>query len=376
MEKDILTSNDKTESLRDIYENSFANKSNNNINNKLKSNKESKESIKTDSFTVEELKNYYFNFTSKYKEIMKSAEILKNDCVNSLDSTLKEKYNLEIVGLEKEISNLKVDFDNNSMFLVSHDRNNYLNLIDELMSEIDQIKLILNPKKKFKFSNRKTENDNDSSVKVNQDIKVKKEVKNFYSEQDLVIENIKDQRIVQEVLNKANLFIDDVSNSVIIFKNSFKSLFIRNFKNSLLIVPLIGGGTHVTGCDSCEIYISTHQLRIHHCINTSFYIHTSSDPIIEFCSKLIFGDLQSILKLKSESESDDVNVIDIIKKILSNDGLNSENNKYANIQDFQWLKNEKSPNFDIVSEIDFNSGLNKRLFDLINNNIDGLKNNR
>ena len=61
MEKDIITSSDNTGSLRDIYENSFVNKSNNNINNKLKSNKESKESTKTDSFNVEELKNYYPN---------------------------------------------------------------------------------------------------------------------------------------------------------------------------------------------------------------------------------------------------------------------------------------------------------------------------
>lgn len=360
MEKEISEekTNEKT-SLKDMYENSFGNK-----NIKVKSTKENKENTKTDSFTVEELKNYYFNFTSKYKEIYNSLEKIKTECelITNMDQDNKDKYTKKLNESEKEISSLKLDFDNNSMFLVSHDRNNYLNIIDELNSEVDQIKLILNPKKKFKFSNRKNENDGNQTSKNNEEKPIKKEIKNFYSDQDLVLSNLTQKILFEEVSNKTSLFIDDVSDSILIFKNKFKSLFIRNLKNSLLIVPLVSGGTHITGCEHSEIYLYTHQLRIHHCNYNTIYIHCISSPIIEHCTNMGFGDLHSINNLKSE-------ISDFIKQIIEeeNSNTNSNNsNKFKDIQDFQWLKNEKSPNYDIIPDISSDNKLNRKLCEFLN----------
>jgi len=107
---------------------------------------------------------------------------------------------------------------------------------------------------------------------------------------------------------------------------------LKNLKKCNVYIGSINGGAHITECDNCNIYIATHQLRIHKAHNSCFSIISSSNPIIEDCTKLIFSPLNINFKEK--------------ENILKAAGLTVEKNKWNAVYDFKWHKKEKSPNYD------------------------------
>lgn len=248
------------------------------------------------------------------------------------------------------------------MYLVSYDKDNYLKCFEEIHQSILSIKEKLNPKKKFKFSNRKAEtsiNKKDTSISnIIDNIDITTNTKTIYSEQDLVISNQLNKTIIineEETKNKVNILLENLSNIKLYIPFSLKSLFAKKLDNCFIFIAGVQGGSHLTEINNSECFISTHQLRIHESINTLFSIIVSSKPIIEKCSGLSFGNL-----INHISDKDKIK-LGVILNINYNDANSSnnsgttshfsfDNNYFYDVQDFQWLKTEKSPNFIIIKE--------------------------
>lgn len=234
------------------------------------------------------------------------------------------------------------------MYLVSHDVQNYLKYFEDINKEVTNIKEKLNPKKKFKFSTRKNEIiqiQKPEIIESTQENSKENGTKSdlIYSKEDLVISNVDSATIrIDEsmVTGKFNLLIDNVNNSRIIIPFNFKSLFAKNIQNSTIVVGGISGGSHLTDINNSMVYLSSHQLRIHQSNNTNFVVLVNSKPIIEHCSQIKFSDIISYLDDKCKNK-----ILELIK--LSE--LNVEVNMFSEVQDFQWLKSEKSPNFDVIT---------------------------
>jgi hypothetical protein len=114
---------------------------------------------------------------------------------------------------------------------------------------------------------------------------------------------------------------------------TYSSIHIINTKNTTIQINTpIAGPTHVTNCHDTNITLSfCRQLRIHDCINVSFYIHVASGPIIEGCKGMKFYQCDYISHGKDDFEK--------------------EQNLYWDVKDFHWLKNlVKSPNFAVFTE--------------------------
>lgn len=76
------------------------------------------------------------------------------------------------------------------------------------------------------------------------------------------------------------------------------------------------------------------QIRIHNSKDTHFKTFCHGDIIIEDCSKLKF----SIFDYKYEGQEKDISEI----------GFDKKENNWKNVKDFKWLKQEKSPNFELI----------------------------
>jgi len=87
--------------------------------------------------------------------------------------------------------------------------------------------------------------------------------------------------------------------------------------------------------EGSTLHLASHQIRIHNTTDTVFYLQARSNPIIEHCSGLKFGDLS-----KTEEGKTEANLA-----VQKQAGLLEIKNMYDQVHDFNWLKQDHSPNW-------------------------------
>ena len=292
---------------------------------------EEKKEKETEKFTIAEIRKYYAETTAKLKEI--------DDMLDKLELEAKEKSEKEKKeSLDEITSKIKLyreQFYNVMEFLPGYDKLQYSKNYDEELEKVNNLKNKLFPKKKFAFSK--------ANKKQNEIIKEKKEIVNKESikeikesETDLIIKdmnNITKKYEEKEIKGKNNIIIENIINCNIYLLYDFKACYINNCQNCNIFLGCICGGAHITNCVNSKIYLITHQLRIHQTINSDFYTLTNSNPIIEHSKENVFHPL----KIKYEG----------FENNLKKSGIDINNNNWNQVQDFQWLKKDKSPNFNV-----------------------------
>ena len=296
-------------------------------------NEPEKKEKEAEKFTIAEIRKYYSETLAKLKEIDDMLEKLEAE---SKDKTEKEKKE----GLEAITSKIKLyreEFYNVMEFLPGYDKLQYSKNYDEELEKVNNLKNKLFPKKKFAFSKaNKKLNENKQEKKEEKENKEQKNEIKESSETDLIIRDVKDlnkRYNKEELIGKNNIIMENISNSTIYILFDFKACYINNINNSNIYIGCVCGATHITNCYDSKIYINTHQLRIHKTTKSNFYVLINSNPIIEHSTDNVFHPL----KIKYEGYEDNLKISRIDVK----------NNKWNQVQDFQWLKKEKSPNFEI-----------------------------
>ena len=285
----------------------------------------------TEKFTIAEIRKYYAETTAKLKEI--------DDMLDKLESESKEKSEKEkkdrLDEITSKIKLYREQFYNVMEFLPGYDKLQYSKNYDEELEKVNNLKNKLFPKKKFAFSK--------ANKKQNEIIKEKKEIVNKEyikeikeSETDLIIKdmnNITKKYEEIEIKGKNNIIMENIINCNIYLLYDFKACYINNCQNCNIFLGCICGGAHITNCVNSKIYLITHQLRIHQTTNSDFYTLTNSNPIIEHSKENVFHPL----KIKYEG----------FENNLKKSGIDVNNTNWNKIQDFQWLKKDKSPNFNV-----------------------------
>ncbi|KAG5518120.1 hypothetical protein PMAC_003306 [Pneumocystis sp. 'macacae'] len=103
------------------------------------------------------------------------------------------------------------------------------------------------------------------------------------------------------------------------------SLNVRHFRDSFVLANGISGPAYISDCQNCTFIIFCHQFRMHDSKNINALISCRSKPIIENCTGIRFG-----------------------PNPYDKDSCKTWNE----VQDFGWLKQNKSPNWDIIPEED------------------------
>lgn len=68
-------------------------------------------------------------------------------------------------------------------------------------------------------------------------------------------------------------------------------MYIKNLKNTRLEVSAVKSASFINEVVNSKIFVASHQIRIHHSYHTEFWLVARSNPIIEHCENLGFGDL-------------------------------------------------------------------------------------
>ncbi|KAI4152369.1 MAG: hypothetical protein LQ340_002940 [Diploschistes diacapsis] len=112
----------------------------------------------------------------------------------------------------------------------------------------------------------------------------------------------------------------------------FAGLAIQNVNQSLLVCGNVSGAAHITGVNQSVIVVSARQFRMHECSDCVVYLQNSSKPIIEDCHGIQFAPLpQTFAKETGETAAP---------------------NQWDQVEDFNWLRSEHSPNWSILDPKD------------------------
>eukprot|EP01063_Lacrimia_lanifica_P018891 TRINITY_DN25854_c0_g1_i1.p1 TRINITY_DN25854_c0_g1~~TRINITY_DN25854_c0_g1_i1.p1 ORF type:complete len:311 (+),score=125.46 TRINITY_DN25854_c0_g1_i1:53-934(+) len=112
------------------------------------------------------------------------------------------------------------------------------------------------------------------------------------------------------------------------------SIFLSHLDGCKVLLKPIDGSVFVQHCTNCTFIAACRQLRIHHTTGTSFYLHCSSEPIIEDCSAVGFAPYNWAFEGKAA--------------LFDAGTLDTSNNKWDLVNDFKWIREQHSPNWHII----------------------------
>ena len=153
------------------------------------------------------------------------------------------------------------------------------------------------------------------------------------------IKNVVSKELVitkEDLREKENIIIESIENCIINIPCHIKSLYIKDIKDSKLRVGAVSGASFINEMLNSEIHLCSHQIRIHNSHQVDFYLIAKSNPIIEHCDNVRFG-VAKICYDEFESHLKEAQLFEI-------------NNLFNQVQDFNWLKQDKSPNWNEIAK--------------------------
>eukprot|EP01135_Chromosphaera_perkinsii_P002365 Nk52_evm19s222 gene=Nk52_evmTU19s222 len=129
--------------------------------------------------------------------------------------------------------------------------------------------------------------------------------------------------------------LSGLSKCVVIIPSSSTALQLSSLRECVVMAGPSAGSVFIEDCSKCQLYIACHQLRVHSTFDSDIYLHVTSNPIIEDCDGLHFGEYNYSY---SNVDSD-----------FDKASLDRSRNFWDKVNDFKWLKaHTKSPHWNII----------------------------
>ncbi|KAF8943755.1 hypothetical protein BGZ47_005079 [Haplosporangium gracile] len=116
------------------------------------------------------------------------------------------------------------------------------------------------------------------------------------------------------------------------------AIHVKNLKRCTLVFPPVSGSILLHDCEGCTLVGACHQSRMHTSTNMNIYIHVTSEPIIEGCTDMRFAPYGQILPSKE------------LNRLFEIAQLNQGVNLFDKVKDFNWLRQQQSPNWRLLEE--------------------------
>jgi len=208
--------------------------------------------------------------------------------------------------------------------------------IDNLGIAIDDRQKEIAPKKKFRFSRRKKQG---KKKKEKEEVVMKAvDLSKYQTGKEI---QIKDQNVAviykpPGSINGSDLVISNLRNCTVSICDNVGALRINNVSHCKIYVGPIATSMILHEIEHSTVMIATRQCRIHSATETDFYLQVNSDPIIEHSHSVRFGPYSfAYPELSSQFESS---------------GLNLDVNLWNNVKDFNWHRQQHSPNWVLIPE--------------------------
>lgn len=136
------------------------------------------------------------------------------------------------------------------------------------------------------------------------------------------------ERITQEDFTPAGeytLTLSSLSSCVVDLRTSsgLTSLHARGLDRCVVLAPVLGGSVMLSHLSRCVLVLGAQQFRLHSTSDTAVFLQVGSLPVIEGCERVTFAPMPGALDAEA---------------------------RYAQVQDFDWVRSGPSPHFTVVHD--------------------------
>ncbi|CAG8450574.1 792_t:CDS:2 [Ambispora gerdemannii] len=261
---------------------------------------EEKENLKLD--TKEAAARFWQKFQVEREAITNDIASLSNTTTTSIIAKQCDNILERINNLEKKLTEATI-------YLPSYDQRQLSSQIKSMIDELNKQRARLAPKQKFSFKSRKA----------------------FLTVNSYLSSSVSSRRIDFQLTDLTNCVVNLVSKKI-----SIGAIHIRGLKNSVMLVGPVGSSVLIHDCERCVFVVGCHQFRMHTSKKMTIYLHVTSHPIIEDCHDIQFAPYTLS--------------IDGLDKMFEAVKLESNINHYDKVEDFNWLRQQASPNWKLLPE--------------------------
>jgi len=131
----------------------------------------------------------------------------------------------------------------------------------------------------------------------------------------------------------------DLEGCRIVLLDMIGALHVRNLRRCEVIVGAVSSSALMHHCHECVFTLAAKQLRLHDSDQVALHLHTLSGPVIEHCKRIVFAPFDiSWPEREGQLKSSGLGTI------------NMTGGPWTEVQDFNWLKRQASPNWRQVPE--------------------------
>ena len=275
----------------------------------------------------DQLHFFLTHFSSLHRTIDEDLESLV-----ALTSDIEKKARLN--SALEQAAQLQVLLNDSLASLPAYDLRKSQDTVTSLHEKIARVQQQCLPKKKFAFGKKKNVGNAPAVAEV-------KEVKDAVSKfsrytGDVIYENRSNETIE---IPKCEIYLKDVllknlTKCEVKLHSTMGTLHCTNCTDCTFSVGPISGSIFLENCSGSVYHVTCQQARIHSTNSAVFYIHVTSKAIIEDCKGLRFGKREEFYEGYEEDRAEA--------------GLSDVNN-WNDVDDFNWLNKEQSPNWEIIT---------------------------
>eukprot|EP00933_Yihiella_yeosuensis_P035594 TRINITY_DN2918_c0_g1_i1.p1 TRINITY_DN2918_c0_g1~~TRINITY_DN2918_c0_g1_i1.p1 ORF type:complete len:392 (-),score=108.17 TRINITY_DN2918_c0_g1_i1:118-1293(-) len=119
----------------------------------------------------------------------------------------------------------------------------------------------------------------------------------------------------------------------IVLLDHIGALHVRNLRRCEVIVGAVKSSALMHHCHECVFTLAVKQLRLHDSEKVVLHLHTLSQPVIEHSKRIMFAPFD----LLSTENAGQLKTAEL--------GVTSESGPWSDVQDFNWLRRQASPNW-------------------------------
>ncbi|KAG0262649.1 hypothetical protein BG011_009956 [Mortierella polycephala] len=275
------------------------------------------------------------------------------NALTGLEKLPKTDIQVAIDSLVQRIHALEKTVTDKISILAPFDARMCIEAIKSMSEQLNQLRTKLIPKQKFSFKSRKTTGASSpavSSLSSPPSATPKPTAPALDYSQFMRFEDRSGEHLFigtlpvpssgtgQEVFMAKDVALTNLTDCTINLVHDIPlgAIHIKNLKHCTLVIPPVSGSILLHDCEGCTLIGACHQSRMHTSSNMNIYLHVTSEPIIEDCTDMRFAPYGQILPAEQ------------LDRLFETAQLSKEKNFYDKVKDFNWLRQQQSPNWRLM----------------------------
>lgn len=273
-------------------------------------------------------------FLKDFFKTFKAEEQSIRDALACVNSEVHEQLDALLLRLQA----LEASFTRQAHVLPAYDVQQYRSSLKALTEELAARREQLAPRKKFSFKRRNpppvatTGEDKGYVLPASADSDPSSA---FHGER---LDGLANQLVIRKPgeLEGRDVWLSNLEGCRIILLDRIGALHVHKLKQCEVVVAAVSSSAMMHHCSRCVFTLAVKQLRLHDSDAVALHLHSLSGPIIEHCQHVAFA----------PNDLHWPEVPELLQQASL--GVKAEASAWSEVQDFNWLKRQASPNWRAV----------------------------